>query len=81
MAKVVTGRDKDLSANRKLFVKAVNASDAYKRILKEYLSYANQYRHGADQDQEKPPLTPGEVESFVYLTGMFIRLAMLSDIE
>jgi ABC-type transporter Mla subunit MlaD len=42
-AKAVTGRtDKDLSANRGLFIKAVQASEPYKELLKNYVEYANQ---------------------------------------
>jgi hypothetical protein len=76
LAKIVTGRDKDLSANRESFIRAVGASDQYKILLKDYIAYANTFRHGAGEDKPKPALSAGEVESFIYLTGIFIRLAM-----
>lgn len=77
LAKIVTGRDaKDLSANAQLFLKELSASEAYKNILKEYIAYANNFRHGASNDNRKPNLTSTEVESFIYLTGLFIRLVM-----
>jgi len=76
LAKIVTGRDKDLSANAESFVKSVNISEPYKKLLKEYISYANNFRHAASTNAPKPNLSIAEVESFTYLTGVFIRLAM-----
>lgn len=77
LAGIITGRpDKDLSANRELFISTVNASEAYKKILREYIDYANQFRHAAKEGKPKPPLSEREVESFMYLTGLFIRLAI-----
>lgn len=77
LAKIITGREtKDLSANAQLFLKKVGASDAYKSILKEYISYANLFRHGMAENTKKPSLTHPEVESFIYLTGVFIRLVI-----
>jgi hypothetical protein len=77
LSKIVTGRDtKDLSANAQLFLKEVSASEPYKNILKEYISYANTFRHAVSNSQRKPVLTVAEVESFIYLTGIFIRLAL-----
>lgn len=75
LARVLTGRDADLSGNAELFVKAVKASDEYKAILKDYINYANRFRHAVRKDQRRPILSPREAESFVYLTGLFIRLA------
>jgi hypothetical protein len=78
LAKIITGRqDKDLSANRELFLKQVKASDAYKVLLKDYIEYANNFRHALKQEEKRPPLSVAEVESFVYLTGIFIRLAIV----
>jgi hypothetical protein len=76
LAKVVTGRDKDLSANRELFASKVRAPDAYKDLLTTYISYANNFRHAATQQKPKPPISEQEVECFVYLTGLFIRFSM-----
>ena len=76
LAKIVTGRDRDLSANAEAFISKVKASDAYKVLLKDYIEYANTFRHAAEQKRPKPTLSAAEVESFVYLTGVFIRLAV-----
>lgn len=80
LAKIITGRqDRDLSANRELFLKQVKASDAYKVILKDYIDYANNFRHALKEGEKRPTLSEGEVESFVYLTGIFIRLAIIAE--
>ena len=77
LSKLVTGRPrKDLSANAELFIKQVNASPNYKVLLKDYISYANDFRHALEENRVRPRLEIQEVESFIYLTGLFIRLAM-----
>ncbi len=76
VAKIVTERNDDLSSNRERFIKAVRAPDAYKKILKEYIDYGCEFRHAADAAGQKPALSPEEVESFIYLTGVFVRFAM-----
>jgi hypothetical protein len=80
LAKIITGRDsKDLSANKDLFISNVNASDDYKDILKTYITYANKYRHAESKNKERAELKRNEVESFIYLTGIFIRLCINQD--
>ena len=77
LAKIVTNHpNKDLSSNRELFISKVKASSGYKKLLAEYINYANEFRHAAEEGKTKPSLNPAEVESFIYLTGVFIRLAM-----
>lgn len=75
LSKIVTGRPgKDLSANAQAFISKVKASDHYKRLLKEYIAYANEFRHAEREGKPRPSLSRAETESFVYLTGLFIRL-------
>jgi len=77
LSKIITGKhDKDLSANAELFISKIKVSQNYKKILKEYISYANEFRHAPKKEQKRPKLSINEVESFVYLTGLFIRLAI-----
>ena len=76
LAKIVVGNGADLSANRERFIAAVKASDPYKKLLKGYVEYANDFRHAAEEGKPKPQVSEREAESFVYLTGVFIRLAM-----
>jgi hypothetical protein len=79
LAKIVTGRDKDLSSNAEPFVSKVKISDDYKRLLKEYIAYAGNIRHAGEGGKPKPSLSRKEVESFVYMTGLFIRLAVIEE--
>ena len=77
LAKIVTGRPtNDLSANAELFLSKANASRGYKAILKSYIQFANDFRHGLDLKTTRPLLQPKEVESFIYLTGLFMRFAI-----
>ena len=77
LAKIVTGREeKDLSGNQQLFLSKVAVSDEYRPILKSYIAYANNFRHATEPGQTKPTPSRREVESFIYLTGLFLRLAM-----
>lgn len=78
MAKIVTERhNKDLSSNCEVFISRVKASDSYKILLKDYIAYDNDLiRHAPRPGEKKPDPDRKEVESFMYLTGLFIRLAM-----
>lgn len=77
LAKIVTGRpNKDLSANAERFISAVNVSHRYKTLLKNYIIYGNEFRHAEREGKPRPPLSEPEVEAFIYLTGLFIRLAI-----
>jgi hypothetical protein len=51
LARIETRRNRDLSGNRELFISSVGASDYYKQLLKDYIAYANQYRHAAQSDK------------------------------
>lgn len=79
MAKIRAGNNRDISANRELFISRINASDNYKRLLVDYVDYGCRFRHAASPDTPKPSITYREAESFIYLTGIFIRLAMPED--
>lgn len=80
LAKIVTGRPrKDLSANRELFVQMLELSEYYKKMLKDYISYANDFRHAAEEGKDRPIPSSKEVEAFVYTTGLFIRLAISEE--
>ncbi|MBZ5499256.1 MAG: hypothetical protein LAP85_22895 [Acidobacteriia bacterium] len=74
LSNVIAGNDKGLDANRELFLSKVNASDEYKVFLRWYCEYAHEFRHGTRTS--KPSISYAEAESFVYLAGIFIRLAI-----
>jgi len=76
LAKRVTGRDRDLSENAELFISKLKLSEYFKKMLKDYTDYANDYRHAAKLGEGKKPLLRNEVEAFVYTSGLYIRLAV-----
>jgi hypothetical protein len=46
-------------------------------MLKEYIGYANDFgRHAGPEGKTKPIPSRKEVEAFMYLTGLFIRVAL-----
>jgi hypothetical protein len=78
--KIITRRpNKDLSASAELFLSQLKVSGSYKRILKEYVAYANLFRHGQAEQTSRPNIGIHEAESFVYLTGVFIRLGIVVE--
>jgi hypothetical protein len=79
-AKIMCDNDKDLTGNAESFVSKVKLPDPYKRLLKEYMKYANDlHRHAAKNGKPKAPPSHREVEGFMYLTGIFIRLALSKE--
>lgn len=78
LARILTGKDKDLSGNRESFIKSIKVSDHYKRLLKDYIEYGSEFRHAERLNKPRPKLTEPEVEAFIYLTGLVIRLAIRS---
>ena len=80
LAKIICDNDRDLSANREKFVSELKLADSYKRMLKEYIEYANEFaRHAGPDGKQKPLPSRKEVEGFMYLTGLFIRLALSKE--
>jgi hypothetical protein len=75
LARIVNGNDKNLSANAAQFVDNLGLSEYYTKMLNEYCQYAHQYRHAVRQAKGRIPPKPQEVEAFIYVTGLFIRLA------
>lgn len=79
LSHIVTGRSEDLCANREMFLSKIKSSKEYKPILKEYISYANNFRHAVKEGKLRPKISEAECESFVYLTGLFMRLVIESE--
>ncbi len=76
LAKIVTNRPhKDLSSNVELFISRVAGNQHHKKMLKAYIAYANDFRHALEPGQTERKPDSHEVENFIYLTGLFIRLA------
>jgi predicted site-specific integrase-resolvase len=77
LSMIITGRTKkDLSSNMEKYLSQAKISDEYRRIFKEYIVYANRIRHATGKNDNLFHISYREVESFVYLTGIFIRISM-----
>jgi len=77
LAKIVTNKPtKDLSALREDFISKLDLSELYKKMLREYIDYGCEFRHAIEQGKSRSWPAPHEAEAFVYLTGLFIRLAV-----
>ena len=79
-AKVICDNNNDLSRNTEAFISEVKLPDPYKRFLKEYIKYANDlHRHAAEKGKPKSHPSRREVEAFIYLTGLVIRLTLAKE--
>ncbi len=78
MAKLVTGKNKELSGNAELFISLLKVSNKYKDvlkgILKGYIDYGCNYRHAGEKDHP----TFIETENFIYLSGIILRASQLT---
>ena len=66
----------DLSTSQELFINKIKVSEHYKNVLREYIKYAHTCRQAVQLGKIPLALSIHEVESFIYLTGVFIRLAL-----
>ncbi len=76
LARIVNGNNNTLGANAKEFISKLCLNDHYAEMLSKYCQYAHDYRHAVKQDQDRRPPTSQETEAFIYMTGLFIRLAV-----
>ncbi len=74
IAKEVCGTDKKFDDIRELFVSKIKTSQKFKDITKDMSMYAHLFRHGASKTKPKPKPTVAEVETFIYIVGILIRL-------
>lgn len=75
---IVCGNTDELTDNQEIFLKKLGLSKNlyFKNIFKNYLNYANKFRHAEGDPEYHPELDYSEVEAFVYMTGLFIRLGI-----
>jgi len=76
LAKLVTERDADLSANREKFASVLGLPEAYKKMLKEYIDFGCEYRHSPETSRPRVYPSERDTEAFIYLTGIFLRLGV-----
>lgn len=71
-AKMVCGNNTNLKRNKNTFITKLNLEKNWKQILHYYIEYANDI---ARHSKGKTKLNKEEVEAFIYLSGIIIRLA------
>jgi hypothetical protein len=77
LSMIKTGKTKkELSGNMEKYLRIAGISNEYHHILKQYIVYGNRIRHATGKNDEILKISYKEVESFVYLTGVFIRLSI-----
>jgi hypothetical protein len=74
MIKLVTGRSRADLGSRKEFLDRFGGIGLLS-LTKEYGEYAHSFRHSEDPVNRRVAPTEAEVEAFVYLTGLFLRLS------
>jgi hypothetical protein len=68
----VLANDRTLENNRENLLRTIGLSQEWKALLHNFITYANEFkRHASDKRYE---INPIEVEGFLYLTGVFLRL-------
>jgi hypothetical protein len=76
LSKIVLGSDKgDLSKNREQFLSKISAPAESRDLLKSYIEFGCEYRHGPGS-RPRPTPSEADTEFFVYQTGAFIRRAV-----
>ena len=80
MAKIVTGKPtEELSTLREQFISKMRLSHSHKAMLKSYIDYGCDFRHAVKTGKQRSWPLEHEAENFVYLTGLFIRLAIQEE--
>jgi len=80
MAKIVTGKSTDeLSALREQFISKLQLSQSHRTMLKAYIDYGCDFQHVIEAGQTRKWPVEHEAENFVYMTGLFIRLAIQAE--
>jgi hypothetical protein len=76
MARTVLSNSKTLENNREGLVKKLGLSQTWKSLLSNFISYANEFERHASESRHS--LNPIEVEGFLYMSGLILRMAILS---
>lgn len=78
IAREVLGNKRTLDNNREELLKRVGLSQEWKSLLSNFIIYANEFkRHASDQRHK---LNPVEVEGFLYLSGLILRMVIRAGI-
>lgn len=72
LARKVLDNSKTLENNREELLKKIGLPQEWKSLLANYINYANEFKRHASGKRHS--INPAEVEAFLYLTGLLVRL-------
>lgn len=77
IARSVLSNKKTLDNNREELMKMIGLSQEWKGLLNNFIIYANEFKRHASEKRHN--LNPVEVEGFLYLTGILVRMIVESQ--
>jgi len=75
IARDILGNNKTLDNNREELIKKSGLSQEWKSLLSNFINYANEFKRHASEKRHS--LNPVEVEAFLYMSGVLLRVAIL----
>jgi hypothetical protein len=72
VARSVLANQKTLENNRENLLRTIGLSQEWKALLSNFITYANEFKRHASG--KRYDVNPVEVEGFLYLTGLLVRL-------
>lgn len=74
LARLVCDNSARLGQNAERFLQKLKVTDDFRQMLKAYINYGCWARHAVENDEPRPDVSYAEAESYMYITGLFIRL-------
>ncbi len=72
LARKILNNSRTLENNRRELLEKISFSQEWKSLLTNYINYANEFKRHASEKRHS--INPSEVEAFLYLTGLLVRL-------
>jgi hypothetical protein len=81
LVKTLLNNNKNLKKNIPKLLERLNLPDQWGKILFNFCDYAHEFssRHGKEEGTKPSKINPEIVESYIYFTGLVIRLIILSQ--
>jgi hypothetical protein len=76
VARAILDNKKTLDNNRDGLMKRLQLSQEWKALLSNFITYANEFKRHASENRHN--LNPIEVEGFLYMTGILLRMMILA---
>lgn len=76
LARNILGNSRTLDDNREGLMEELELSQEWKALLSNFIRYANEFQRHASENRHN--LNPIEVEGFLYMTGVLLRMMILA---